>query len=29
MLLIFCFNNEKDRRELGWEPLDVLTNYKV
>ena len=23
------FSNEKARRELGWEPLDVLTNYKV
>ena len=23
------FNNEKARRELGWEPLDVLNNYKV
>lgn len=22
------FSNEKARRELGWEPLDVLTNYK-
>ena len=25
--LTFC--NEKARKELGWEPLDVLTNYKV
>lgn len=25
--LTFC--NEKARRELGWEPLDVLSNYKV
>lgn len=25
--LTFC--NEKIRRELGWEPLDVLTNYKI
>lgn len=23
------FSNDKARRELGWEPLDVLTNYKV
>ncbi len=23
------FSNEKARRELGWEPLDVLTNYRV
>ena len=23
------FINEKARRELGWEPLDVLTNYKI
>lgn len=23
------FSNEKARRELGWEPLDVLDNYKV
>ena len=23
------FSNEKARKELGWEPLDVLTNYKV
>lgn len=23
------FSNEKARRELGWEPLDVLTYYKV
>ena len=22
------FSNEKARRELGWEPLDVLENYK-
>ena len=21
------FSNEKARRELGWEPLDVLENY--
>ena len=25
--LTFC--NEKARRELGWEPMDVLENYKV
>lgn len=23
------FSNEKARHELGWEPLDVLTNYQV
>ena len=23
------FSNEKARNELGWEPLDVLTHYKV
>lgn len=23
------FSNEKARRELGWEPLDVLTNYRI
>ena len=23
------FSNEKARRDLGWEPLDVLTNYKI
>lgn len=23
------FSNHKARTELGWEPLDVLTNYKV
>lgn len=23
------FSNEKARQELGWEPLDVLTNYKI
>lgn len=23
------FSNEKARRELGWEPLDVLENYKI
>lgn len=23
------FSNEKARRELGWEPLDVLTCYKI
>lgn len=25
--LTFC--NDKARRELGWEPLDVLTNYEI
>lgn len=25
--LTFC--NEKARKELGWEPMDVLSNYKV
>ena len=23
------FSNEKARRDLNWEPLDVLTNYKI
>ena len=23
------FSNDKARRELGWEPMDVLTNYKI
>ena len=23
------FSNEKARRELGWEPLDVLSNFKI
>ena len=23
------FSNEKARRELGWEPLDVLSNYTI
>lgn len=23
------FSNEKARKELGWEPLDVLANYKI
>lgn len=23
------FSNEKARRELGWEPLDVLENYRI
>ena len=23
------FSNEKAMKELGWEPLDVLTNYKI
>ena len=23
------FSNEKAKRELGWEPLDVLSNYKI
>lgn len=23
------FSNEKAKKELGWEPIDVLTNYKV
>lgn len=23
------FSNEKARRELGWEPLDVVGNYKI
>lgn len=23
------FSNEKAKKELGWEPLDVMTNYKI
>ena len=23
------FSNEKAKRELGWQPLDVLTNYTI
>lgn len=23
------FSNEKARKELGWEPMDVLTNYTI
>lgn len=23
------FSNEKACKELGWEPMDVLTNYKI
>lgn len=23
------FSNDKARKELGWEPMDVLTNYKI
>lgn len=23
------FSNEKARKELGWEPLDVLANYRI
>lgn len=23
------FSNEKARKELGWEPLDVLDNYRI
>lgn len=23
------FSNEKAKRELGWEPLDVLQNFKI
>ena len=23
------FSNDKARKELGWEPLDVLKNYQV
>lgn len=23
------FSNSKARSELGWEPLDVMTNYKT
>jgi len=23
------FSNEKARKELGWEPLDVLSHYQI
>ena len=23
------FSNEKAKRELGWQPIDVLSNYKI
>lgn len=29
MTMSLTFSNEKARRVLGWEPLDVLENYKV
>lgn len=29
MTMSMTFSNEKARKELGWEPLDVLTNYKI
>ena len=29
MIKSLTFSNEKARKELGWEPLDVLTNYKL
>ena len=29
MIKSLTFSNEKARRELGWEPLDVLENYKI
>jgi nucleoside-diphosphate-sugar epimerase len=29
MTLSLTFSNEKARRELGWEPLDVLESYKI
>lgn len=29
MVKSLTFSNEKARNELGWEPMDVLTNYKI
>jgi nucleoside-diphosphate-sugar epimerase len=29
MTLSLTFSNEKVRKELGWEPMDVLENYKI
>ena len=29
MIKSLTFSNEKARRELGWEPLDVLENYTI
>lgn len=29
MTKFLTFSNEKARRELGWEPLDVLENYRI
>lgn len=29
MMKSLTFSNEKARKELGWEPMDVLTNYKI
>mgnify|MGYP002624790394 CR=1 FL=1 len=29
MIKSLTFSNEKARKELGWEPLDVLANYKI
>lgn len=29
MIKSLTFSNEKARRELGWEPMDVLENYKI
>lgn len=29
MMKSLTFSNEKARRELGWEPMDVLENYKI
>ena len=29
MTTSLTFSNEKARKELGWEPLDVLENYKI
>ena len=29
MTMSLTFSNEKARRELGWEPMDVLENYRV
>ncbi len=27
--ITLTFSNEKAKRELSWEPIDVLSNYKI
>lgn len=29
MVKSLTFSNEKARKELNWEPMDVLANYKI